>query len=270
MNDDFPKTAFIGGGNMAQAILGGLRAQGVPASSFVVVEPSDQARERLLQTCGQEAQPAPDERLAACELVVWAVKPQVFEQAAAAARNWVAQAVQLSIMAGVRCQALQQATGAPRIVRAMPNTPALIGRGIAGLYAVPAVDAGARAQAAAVLAPTGSLVWVSQESDLDAVTALSGSGPAYMFLVIEAMVQAGAEMGLPPAQARQLAQETMAGAAALAMQSSEEPATLRERVTSRGGTTHAALTVMEEAGVKPALVRAMHAACTRARELGGG
>jgi pyrroline-5-carboxylate reductase len=150
----------------------------------------------------------------------------------------------------------------------MPNTPALIGRGVAGLYARPAVSTADRARIEQVLAPTGSTLWVEREGDLDAVTALSGSGPAYVFYFIEAMVQAGTEMGLSAGQARQLAQETFAGASALAMQSGESPAVLRERVTSKGGTTHAAIAALDAGGVKAAFVQALHAARTRAQELG--
>lgn len=262
------RLAFIGGGNMALAILGGLRRGGAPASQFVVVEPVASQRERLQAECGIAAQAAADDALRACGLVVWAVKPQSFAEAAAACQGRVDSALQLSIMAGVRCDSIAAATGSARIVRAMPNTPALIGRGIAGLYAQPAVDAAGRAQADAVLAPTGSRVWVAKESDLDAVTALSGSGPAYVFFFIEAMVQAGTEMGLDPAAARQLAQETFAGASALAAQSDESPAMLRERVTSKGGTTYAALQSLGASGVKEAFVKALHAARDRAEELG--
>jgi pyrroline-5-carboxylate reductase len=152
----------------------------------------------------------------------------------------------------------------------MPNTPALIGRGIAGLYAREGVSDAQRALVQAVLAPTGELVWVAREQDLDAVTALSGSGPAYVFYFLEAMIEAGTHMGLTPAQARELAQQTFAGAAALAAQSEESPETLRARVTSKGGTTHAAITALDEAGVKAAFVRALHAARQRAEELGRG
>jgi pyrroline-5-carboxylate reductase len=150
----------------------------------------------------------------------------------------------------------------------MPNTPALIGKGIAGLFARAGVSAADRALAERVLAPTGSLLWLPAEADLDAVTALSGSGPAYVFYVIEAMIDAGTRMGLDAAQARRLAQETLAGAAQLAMQSDETPATLRERVTSKGGTTHAAITSLEASGVRDAFVRALEAARRRAEELG--
>ena len=263
-----PPIAFIGGGNMALAILGGLRRGGAPASSFIVVEPHAPQRERLQAELGIQALAVADAELARAGLVVWAVKPQMFAQAAAPCAPFVGAALQLSIMAGIRSEAIVAASGSPRVVRAMPNTPALIGRGIAGLYARGAVTEADRARVEAVLAPTGSTLWVAQERDLDAVTALSGSGPAYVFYFIEAMMQAGAEMGLEPAQARRLAQETFAGAAALAAQSDEPPEVLRERVTSKGGTTYAALSSLEASGVKAAFVRALHAARDRAEELG--
>ncbi len=250
------------------AILGGLIRDGAPPADFIVVEPYDPQRERLRGELGVEALPAADATLRQAETVVWAVKPQLFTEAAAPCRSHVGAALQLSIMAGVRCQAISQATGSERIVRAMPNTPALIGRGIAGLHATPAVSEAERAEVERLLAPTGSLLWVGAEAELDAVTALSGSGPAYVFYFIEAMVQAGTEMGLSPATARRLAQETFAGAAALAMQSDDPPALLRERVTSKGGTTHAAISSLEADGVKAAFVRALQAARARAEELG--
>jgi pyrroline-5-carboxylate reductase len=263
------KLAFIGGGNMAGAVFGGLVARGWPAASITVVEPSGAQRARLAAAHpGLVLLAAADASLAAAEIVVWAVKPQSFADAAAPCVPHVAGALQLSVMAGIRSDAIVRAIGTERVVRAMPNTPALIGRGIAGLVARAAVGAGDRALVERVLAPTGSLLWFAAEADLDAVTALSASGPAYMFYVIEAMVEAGVQMGLAPETARRLAQETMAGAAALAMQSAESPATLRERVTSKGGTTHAAISALEAADVKAAFVRALHAARTRAEELG--
>ena len=263
-----PPIAFIGGGNMALAILGGLRRGGAPAEGFIVVEPHAPQRQRLQAELGIEALAVADASLAEAGLVVWAVKPQMFAEAAAPCAPFVGAALQLSIMAGIRSEVIVTASGSPRVVRAMPNTPALIGRGIAGLYAREAVTEADRAQVQAVLAPTGSTLWVAQERDLDAVTALSGSGPAYVFYFIEAMMQAGAEMGLEPAQARRLAQGTFAGAAALAAQSDEPPEVLRERVTSKGGTTYAALSSLEASGVKAAFVRALHAARDRAEELG--
>jgi pyrroline-5-carboxylate reductase len=265
---ELPTIAFIGGGNMATAILGGLRRGGTPADRFIVIEPHAPQRERLRADLGIAALEAATPALAAAALVVWAVKPQMFQQAAAPCTPFVGDALQLSIMAGTRSDALVAATGSPRVVRAMPNTPALIGQGISGLVARPEVDAAGRALVEAVLAPTGRTLWLEREADLDAVTALSGSGPAYVFYFIEAMMQAGAEMGLAPAQARELAQATFAGAAALAAQSDETPEILRERVTSKGGTTHAALTSLEADGVKAAFVRALHAARHRAEELG--
>jgi pyrroline-5-carboxylate reductase len=152
----------------------------------------------------------------------------------------------------------------------MPNTPALIGQGIAGLYAEPAVSAAGRDGAEALLAPTGGVLWVAHEADLDAVTALSGSGPAYVFYFLEAMMQAAVEMGLSPEQGRALGQATFAGAAALAMRSDLSPAALREQVTSKGGTTHAAITSLDADGVKTRFVKALHAARARAEELGRG
>ena len=160
------------------------------------------------------------------------------------------------------------APASARIVRSMPNTPALIGRGIAGLWATPAATAEDRACVERVLAPTGQTLWVEHEADLDAVTALSGSGPAYVFYVVEAMMAAALEMGLTAEQGKRLALATFDGAAALAAQSEDPPAVLRERVTSKGGTTAAALQVLGDAGVAEAFVRAIRAAEQRARELG--
>ena len=260
--------AFIGGGNMAGALVGGLRRSGLPAASILVVEPAPAQRERLAQAWGVEPLAAPDAQLGAAGTVVWAVKPQLFAAAAAPCAPFIGRALQVSVMAGIRSEALVRASGSERVVRAMPNTPALIGRGIAGLFAREAVSAAERAEVEALLAPIGATLWVAQESDLDAVTALSGSGPAYVFFFLEAMMQAAAEMGLTPAQGRQLALATFEGATALAAASNETPEVLREQVTSKGGTTHAAICALEERGVKAAFVQALHAACDRARELG--
>ena len=260
--------AFIGGGNMASALIGGLVRSGTDPGCIVVVEPFAAQREKLAQSFGVLAQPAANRRLAEAATVVWAVKPQLFAEAAAPCAPHIAQALQLSVMAGIRSDALVRASGSERVVRAMPNTPALIGQGIAGLYARPAVDAAARAGVDALFAPTGVSIWVEHEDQLDAVTALSGSGPAYVFYFLEAMMQAAAEMGLTEAQGRLLAQSTFAGAAALAQQSPLSPTALREQVTSKGGTTHAAITSLDASGVKAAFVKALHAARDRAAELG--
>ncbi len=263
------KLVFIGGGNMASAIVGGLLRAGTAAGAIAIVEPWAEQRARLEAAFpGVAVRAAADDALASAHVVVWAVKPQQFAEAAAPCKLFVSSALQLSIMAGVTCASLAAATGAAAIVRAMPNTPALIGQGIAGLFATAGVSAAQRDAVEAVLAPTGSLCWVAQEADLDAVTALSGSGPAYVFYFLEAMVEAGVQMGLPLPQARRFAQETFAGAAQLAMRSEEPLATLRERVTSKGGTTYAAITSLDEAGVKAAFVHALHAARSRAAALG--
>jgi pyrroline-5-carboxylate reductase len=266
MNPD--NIAFVGGGNMASAVIGGLIKAGRPSASILVVEPFEAQREKLAQAFGVRAQAAADARLATAATVVWAVKPQLFAEAAAPCALHVRGALQLSVMAGIRSAAIVQASGSARVVRAMPNTPALIGQGIAGLYARPEVTVAERDEVQALLAPTGQSLWVAQEDDLDAVTAISGSGPAYVFYFLECMVQAATEMGLTAEQGRALAQATFAGAAALAIQSPLSPTALREQVTSKGGTTHAAISRLEAQGVRAAFVGALHAARTRAQELG--
>lgn len=260
--------AFIGGGNMAGALIGGLLKAGRPASALRVVEPFEAQREKLAQQFGVTAQAEADHALSDASLVVWAVKPQLFKEAAAPCSPFVGRALQLSVMAGIRSAGIAAASGSERVVRAMPNTPALIGRGIAGLFARPTVSASERATVEALLAPTGATLWVAEEALLDAVTALSGSGPAYVFYVLEAMVQAGREMGLTEAQSRTLSQVTFDGAAALAAGSPLDPAALRAQVTSKGGTTHAAISSLEADGVKAAFVKALRAAQQRASELG--
>jgi pyrroline-5-carboxylate reductase len=260
--------AFIGGGNMAAAILGGLLRHGAAADSLVVIEPSEPQRAKLLADLGVAALPAADATLARASTVVWAVKPQMFAQAAAPCAAQVSGALQLSIMAGIRSDAIVAATGSARVVRSMPNTPALIGRGIAALVATPAVGAAERALVEQVLAPTGQTLWVACEADLDAVTAISGSGPAYVFYMLEAMIAAAVEMGLSAEQGKRLALATFDGATALAAQSAEPPDVLRERVTSKGGTTYAALQSLQADGVAAAFVKALKAAQQRARELG--
>lgn len=260
--------AFIGGGNMATALIGGLVQSGHAPSAIRVIEPFEAQAGRLRERFGVRVDAAAGPALADAALVVWAVKPQLFREAAAPCALHVRDALQLSVMAGIRSGAIAAATGSDRIVRTMPNTPALIGRGMSGLYASAAVSADERALVERLLAPTGELLWVEREELLDAVTALSGSGPAYVFYFIEAMMRAGAELGLTPGQARRLATGTFAGAAALAAQSPEPPEVLRANVTSKGGTTHAAITTMDERGVMEAFVQALHAAARRAKELG--
>lgn len=265
---DKQRIAFIGGGNMASAVIGGLIKQGLPAAQVAVVEPFAEARQRLKAQFGVDAEEHAGPALADAGLVVWAVKPQTFKDAAAQARAHVQQALHLSVAAGIRSDSIAAWLGTQRIVRSMPNTPALVGKGMTALFARPGVTAADKARVEQVIATTGEHLWVDQEQHLDAVTALSGSGPAYVFYFLEAMVQAGTEMGLSAEQARRLAVGTFAGASELARASQDPLETLRERVTSKGGTTYAALTSMEADQVKAKFVKALHAACKRADELG--
>jgi pyrroline-5-carboxylate reductase len=260
--------AFIGGGNMASAIIGGLLKSGRSPGDILVLEPSADQRSRLQRDLQVITLEAPGSVLQRAGLVVWAIKPQSFKAAAEANLAHIGHALQFSVMAGIRSEDLAKALGTQRVVRSMPNTPALIGQGIAGLYARPAVTAAERKEVEAVLAPTGRTLWVEAEEQLDAVTALSGSGPAYVFYFVEAMMEAAVEMGLSAEQGKQLALATFSGASALAQASPETPAVLRERVTSKGGTTYAALTSLEASGVKVAFVKALKAAQRRAAELG--
>ena len=261
-------TVFIGGGNMASALVGGIVRSGGDASEVLVVEPDAAQRERLEASHGVATLAKAGPSLAAATLVVWAVKPQAFAAAAEACAPHLAGALQLSVMAGVRSAAIARASGSERVVRAMPNTPALIGEGIAALYARPAAGVGDRERCEALLAATGQTLWVEREEALDAVTALSGSGPAYVFYLLEAMIEAGNGLGLTPEQSRRLAIQTVRGSASLAAEASETPAMLRARVTSKGGTTHAAIEVLDARSVRASLVAAIGAAEARARELG--
>ena len=260
--------AFVGGGNMATAIIGGLLRQGRAANSILVIDPVAEQRQRLQDKLGVQTAAGPDSALSQASTVVWAVKPQQFKEAAGACAALCPQALHYSVMAGLRTDDMARLLGSPRIVRAMPNTPALVGQGMTGLFARAEVTAPERERIEQMVAPTGQHLWVQREADLDAVTALSGSGPAYVFLFIETMMQAAQDMGLSAEQGRQLALATFGGATALAAQSPDAPAVLRERVTSKGGTTYGALTHLEAAGVKPAFIAAMRAAEKRAGELG--
>ena len=261
------RIAFIGGGNMASAIIGGLIASGLPASQISVVEPFEAARTALKTKFGIDALPTATDALAAADLVVWAVKPQTFREAAAAAAPYTAQALHLSVAAGITTDSIALWLGTSRIVRAMPNTPALVGKGMTGLFARPDVDTTGQALIERVIGTTGQFVWVQAEEQLDAVTALSGSGPAYVFLFLEAMTQAGVDMGLTTAQSYQLAVATFQGASELAARSDEPAAVLRERVTSKGGTTYAAITHMQQTQLPEHFIAALRKAQTRAEEL---
>jgi pyrroline-5-carboxylate reductase len=264
-----PNITFIGGGNMASAIVGGLLRQGHPAAAVQVVEPFEEQRARLIQQFpGVALLPDSSGLNQAPDLVVWAVKPQTFKDAALAGQPRLSGALHLSVAAGITSDSIASWLQTQRIVRAMPNTPALVGLGMTGLFARKGASTADRILVETVVKTTGELVWVAAEEHLDAVTALSGSGPAYVFYFLEAMRDAGARMGLPPEVAYRLAVGTFVGAATLAQRSEEPPQVLRERVTSKGGTTYAALMSMESAGVKAKFEEALFAAQKRAEELG--
>lgn len=263
------KIGFIGGGNMASALIGGLAGRLVGADRMHVVDPSADALRKLEQQFGVGTAPQIDSGLAACEVIVLAVKPQQMKTVAEQLRPHLGAQLLLSIAAGIRAADLSRWLGGHRaIVRSMPNTPALIGQGITGMVAMSGVSDVQRAAADAVMRAVGATVWLDDESLIDAVTAVSGSGPAYVFYFLEAMQQAALELGLTPEQGTALAIATFGGAAQLAAQSSEPLSVLRERVTSKGGTTYAALASMDAAGVKGAIVTAIKAAAARSRELG--
>ena len=260
---------FIGGGNMATALVGGLVAKGFDAKRIKVVEIVPDARQRLAESFGVACFGAPPAAAPYGDVVVLAVKPQQMREVATAIAPHLRAELVLSIAAGIRLADLGRWLGGyPRLARCMPNTPALIGLGVTGLYARPAVEPGQRSQAQAVLEAVSEVIWVDEEALLDPVTAVSGSGPAYVFFFIEALERAASGLGIEAAAARRLAIATFRGAAELAARSSEAPATLRERVTSKGGTTERALAAMRADQIDQAIGRAVRAANERARELG--
>lgn len=262
------KISFIGGGNMAAAIVGGLVASGQSAADIEALDVNTEARQRLVASFGV----ATHGDLAGMNLsgtIVLAVKPQQLPEVAARLAPHLKKQLVLSIAAGVRIADLSRWLGGyGRVARAMPNTPALVRAGVSGLYAPATVDAGDRSAAEGVLRAVGGVVWVNDEVQLDAVTAVSGSGPAYVFFCIEALEEAAIGAGLAPQVARQLALQTFFGAGKLALESGEEPAILRARVTSKGGTTERGVAALDAAGVKAAMVQAVTAAAARSCELG--
>ncbi|MGQ0750560.1 MAG: pyrroline-5-carboxylate reductase [Betaproteobacteria bacterium] len=260
---------FVGGGNMATAMIGGLLKDGWPPVSIRVVEVEGAARERLAREFGVKAAPELDALSAVAECIVFAVKPQQMRGAAGMLRPFLGSQLVLSIAAGIRLDDLSRWLGGYRkIVRVMPNTPALERSGLSALCASPAMSADDRARAEQIMKAVGTTLWVDDEIRMDAATAVSGSGPAYVFYFIEALQQAGVELGLPPADAQRMAMETFAGAVKLARSSAEDVGTLRRRVTSAGGTTERAVSIMEKEGVRTAIVQAVRAAADRSRELG--
>jgi pyrroline-5-carboxylate reductase len=263
---------FIGGGNMATALIGGLLARGEAAAGIRVVEPLAEQRERLrARFPGIAVQDAVDAACGAVDLVVLCVKPQQMHDAVRPLVPFLGAHGPgvLTIAAGIRLADLSRWLGGyERLARAMPNMPALIGRGIAGLYALPQLEPAAREAVARVLAAGGEVVWVKDEAMLDAVTGVSGSGPAYVFYFLEALESAARDVGFDAADARKLAYATVDGAIALAQSSDAQPAALRAQVTSKGGTTERGIASMDADGVARAIRAAVRAATDRARELG--
>lgn len=259
---------FIGGGNMACALIGGLLQRDYSRTQLRVVEVNADAREKIKREFDVQAGPELTPEAVDSNVIVLAVKPQQLCAVAQKLAPLLSGNLVISIAAGLRARDISRWLGNyDRIVRAMPNTPALVGAAVTGLYAAAGVNDGEKRDAEAVLGAVGTVLWVDNEELLDAVTAISGSGPAYVFYFMEAMQQAGIELGLEPAQARQLTLETFIGAARLASQSNEDAALLRGRVTSPGGTTERAIKSLENEDVKDAVKGAIHSAYARSGEL---
>ena len=262
------RIAFLGGGNMANALVGGLRAKGVPAADISVIELSPAARERIAAH-GVRVSTAPDAATGGAEVLVLAVKPQDMRRALASIGGGARGKLVVSIAAGIRVETLSRWLGGHRrIVRCMPNTPALVAAGITGLYAPAEVSGEDRKRAERVLAAAGELVWVGEERLIDAVTAVSGNGPAYVFWLMEQLAAFAERSGIAAEDARRLALHTVLGAAKLAAGSAEPPSALRRNVTSKGGTTEAALGVFEAEQLAERLARALEAAVQRGAAMG--
>ncbi|BBL34264.1 pyrroline-5-carboxylate reductase [Nitrosomonas stercoris] len=261
--------AFIGGGNMARAMIGGMIQHGYDAAQISVVEIDAQQQQQLVEKYGVTITASIAEGIQDSDVAVLAVKPQQLHAAISETAPSFQNKLVISIAAGIRTSDLSQWLDQHEfIIRAMPNTPALVGKGVTGLYALPRVSAQQKEQASKILEGIGAVVWVRKEVQLDAVTALSGCGPAYVFYFLEAMQQAGTEQGLAADVAKQLAVQTFLGAAHLAAQSDDALETLRARVTSKGGVTEQALLSMEQSNIKGAFIRAMQVANERSREMG--
>ncbi|MCC6531235.1 MAG: pyrroline-5-carboxylate reductase [Burkholderiales bacterium] len=263
------KIAFVGGGNMASALIGGLIGNGFPAASLAAVELLASRREHLARHFGIKVSARVADVVGEADTLVLAVKPQQMHAVAEELKALVRDQLIVTIAAGIRTSDLARWLGGyGRIVRVMPNTPALVRAGVSGMYARPEVNAAERARAQTILCAVGDALWVEREELIDAVTAVSGSGPAYVFYFIEAVRKAALEMGIAPQDAQRLVMGTFEGAVRLAQASDEDVSVLRERVTSKGGTTERALASMEADRVGTALTRAVHAALQRAGELG--
>ncbi|PUA20574.1 pyrroline-5-carboxylate reductase [Glaciimonas sp. PCH181] len=263
------KISFIGGGNMATALIGGLAGTVTDAANIHVVDLNADALQKLAHQFGVTTATEIDAVVSRSDVVVLAVKPQQMQQVVSALLPFMSGQLVLSVAAGIQSKDLSRwLNGHAAIVRCMPNTPALIGKGITGMVATAGVSAQQRATADLILRAVGETVWLDDEALIDSVTAISGSGPAYVFYFIEAMQQAAQELGLTPAQGNALALATFVGASHLAAESADPISVLRERVTSKGGTTYAALQSLEASGVKAAIVAAAKAAAVRGKELG--
>ena len=261
---------FIGGGNMATSLLGGLISDNCPPGNIWVAEPDTARREELSSRFGVKTTADNGELVAAVDVVVLAVKPQVLNEVC----HGIADSIQahhplvLSVAAGIRIGDIDRWLGGNcAIVRTMPNTPALVQSGATALFANERVSAEQRELAESIMRAVGLTLWLAQESQMDAVTALSGSGPAYFFLIIELLQQAGIKLGLPEESARLLAVQTAFGAAKMALESPDESTTLRARVTSPGGTTERAITILEQGGIRELFEKALSGARDRAGEL---
>jgi len=265
-----PTVAFIGGGNMARSLIGGLVARGRSVDAIRVAEPVAALRDALKQDFGVACAEHAADAAEGADVWVLAVKPQVMREVCAALLP-LAQAhrpVVVSIAAGITTEQLDRWLGGGLpVVRAMPNTPALLGAGITGLFANARTSEAQRADADALLEAVGPTVWIDDETRMDAVTAVSGSGPAYVFLLAEAMQAAGIAQGLSPEAARALVQQTLLGAATMLVRQDEPADVLRKRVTSPGGTTQAAIETFEAGGFRELVDRAIHAATERGRQL---
>ena len=263
------KIAFLGGGNMASALIGGLIAKGEDATRISVVELSPAARDKLAARYPVRISTAPDVAMKGADVVVLAVKPQDMKRALASLGSEVRGALVISVAAGITIETLSRWLGGHRrIVRCMPNTPGLIGAGITGLYAPKDVDEQEKKKAETILRTVGEVVWLAEERLLDPVTAVSASGPAYVFWFIEQLAAAAVKLGIPKDDALKLAKHTVLGAARLAVSSEKNPSELRREVTSKGGTTEAALNVFDEEKLAERFIRAVETASRRGAELG--
>ncbi|TCM66723.1 pyrroline-5-carboxylate reductase [Acinetobacter calcoaceticus] len=258
--------SFIGGGNMAQALIGGLISRGMPVTRITVSDPVEKVRDLLQE---KEVNVTDDNRAAIknADVVVLAVKPQVLSTVLSSMHGLFENKLVISIVAGAEVESIARLTGAQRIVRVMPNTPALVQTGAHGLYAPEAVSQTDRQLASQILAATGLTIWVNTEAQIDAVTAVSGSGPAYFFYMMESMIRAGKNLGLDEKVATALTLQTALGAAQMAITSSNTPAELRKNVTSPNGTTQAALEVFDRAQISQNIQAALAAAQKRSQEL---